>query len=165
MDAYALFFFSSYCFATSLLKCKFCAYVEEFDAAPQSHLSDIYYSAALFWGARQCGKSLEILLLTSCKIEIVKPQTSQNKSLCIFKAVVSGGGGGAIWILSLFRSCNQDCKSSSLNVKRCRVDAILISSSQRLIKVNQKSTLPHFCSRRPAEPLFWWVFWWHVNES
>lgn len=84
-------FFSSYCFATSLLKCKFCAYVEEFDAAPQSHLSDIYYSAALFWGARQCGKSLEILLLTSCKIEIVKPQTSQNKSLCIFKAVVSGG--------------------------------------------------------------------------
>lgn len=73
-------------------------------------------------------------LWKSWKIEIVKPQTLQNKSLCIFEEEV-WEGGGAIWILSLSWRCNHDCKSSSLNVKCCRVDAILISHC--LIRVIQ----------------------------
>lgn len=145
MDAYTSIFLPSSCFPVSLLKCKFCACVEEFDTAPQSHLSDIYYSGALFFffffgraGVRSLSKSCS---WPHAKLRLLSPKPCRTKASAYLKRWFQGEGG-AFWILPLSWRCNQDCKSSSLNVKRCRVvshTALLwFSPSQCLIKVKKK---------------------------
>lgn len=94
MHILSFFFFSSSCFLVSLLKCKFCAYVEEFDAAPQSHLSDIYYSGPLFFGEggvfEVSGNPAPDL---NAKLRLLSPEPCRTKASAYLKRRFQGGGG------------------------------------------------------------------------
>lgn len=77
--------------------------------------------AHFFWGGRAGVRSLS----KSCswphaKLRLLSPKPCRTKASAYLKRWFQGEGG-AFWILPLSWRCNQDCKSSSLNVKRCRV--------------------------------------------